>query len=255
MTKYLFLIAAILLFATNYAFGCKTILPEISSFEPTEYVFIGEVVEIVQFEGKPNSDKGGAFGLKIKVTDDIYSPKSASFYEVFPLHLTPACVQSYEADELKQLFPVGSQVRVVAKETTDSVNQPKKSIIRLDTSPRHNGSVARNDLSDNLQTSSKSIYDFKNYNYSVAGKLPENVLVESNMRLPEFEVRKDLLRLNKAKSEDERTQIIERLVFCPPYVRFSFTSVIQTYIKDSNKVADFEKQRKQFLAEIKLSKR
>src|SRR5688572_30000719 len=116
MIRYLFLTVAFLFF-TNAAFGCSLYIQPSSDFDATHYIFIGEIVEVldnVDYVSQGIKDK--AIGFKVKVSENTYSPKQAAYFEVFPLRLTPSCGLMSDAKELRKLFSVGSQVRVVAKE-------------------------------------------------------------------------------------------------------------------------------------------
>lgn len=76
--------------------------------KPAQYVFIGEVVEIIKVS-KPKSERyrADAEALKIKVTENVYSTKQTAYFEVLPLRTYPDCSLQGETG-LKQNFPVGS---------------------------------------------------------------------------------------------------------------------------------------------------
>lgn len=195
MPKYLFFTVAFLLFTSN-AFGCKLGISPTSDFDATHYIFIGEVVEVIEsVKYESEGIKADAVGLKIKVGENVYSPKSASYFEVFPLRLTPSCGLMSDKEEIREHYPVGSQVRAVAKEATVFQNQSTNSTFRLETSIYNRGSIARNDLSENLRTSAKTVYDYKGFVARQRTTAAEDALHDSNYYLPEFELRKDLLRL------------------------------------------------------------
>ena len=233
MLKYLFL-AVTLILSAQHVLGCKMSLPPLS-FDTDHYVFTGEVVEIIE-NVKYNLDgnEADAVGLKIKVSNNIYSPKEAVYFEVFPFRSTPWCALKSDAERVREQFPVGSQVRVVAKEATILRKySAESSIVQLQVSGRDRSSIARNDLSDELRTSAKTFYDYSSFRERSRTTPAEDVLVDSNHYLPEFELRKDLLRLKEAKSEDERTRILERLVF---YSNANLPNIAQTYLKDQVKL-------------------
>lgn len=223
MMKYVFSIAAFLLF-TNYAFGCSLYIAPVSDFDTAHYIFIGEIVKIIKnVEYESQGVKDEAVGFKVKVSENIYSPKQAIYFEVFPLHLTASCGLRSDPKKLLDQFSVGSQVRVVAKETTVFKNNPgENSIVRLDTSIYNRGSFSKNDVSANLQTSAKSVYDYSGFAPKQRKTAADDALVASNYNLPEFELRKDLLRLKESKSEDEKLKIVERLVFYPHIYRLDY---------------------------------
>lgn len=212
-----FFLAIVFLLSTYNAFGCSLYLSPTTDFDTTHYIFIGNVIEEIKLvKYSSRGEKLNFVGLKIKVSENIYSPKPTTYFEVFPLSLTPGCALISDTKEIREHFPVGSQVRVVAKEADVFLkNQPvESSIIRLETSIYNRGSIARNDLSENLRISAKSFYAYDSFSFEVQQRTTEGeyVLSASNYYLPEFELRKDLLRLKETKSEDERTKILERLV-------------------------------------------
>jgi hypothetical protein len=135
MKQSVLLILAFLVFA-HVAYGCSiTVLPvednpktrEILLGKPlykkeavksTFYVFIGEVVGIVKAEKNeipPNLPD--AEGVKVKVTENVYTPQSGKYYEVFPLTMDADCSLRGQTDWQKS-FPIGSKVRVVAFDAT-----------------------------------------------------------------------------------------------------------------------------------------
>jgi hypothetical protein len=250
MIKHLFLIVAFLLF-TNHVFGCSLITSPISDFDATHYIFIGEVIEVIEsVKYESQGIKADAVGLKIKVFENVYSPKPASYFEVFPLRLTPSCGLMSDKEEIRKHYPIGSQVRVVAKEATVFKNQPVNSIVRLETSIYNKGSIARNDLNENLRTTAKTVYDYKSFVEKQGTIVTEDALFDSNDYLPVFELRKDLFRLKESKSEDERTKILERLVFYPHVHNMNFPIIARTYLKNQNKLSFLEKQWEHRVKEI-----
>jgi hypothetical protein len=220
----------------------------ISGFDREHYIFIGEVVEVIESVNfKSRGVKSDAVGLKIKVSENIYLPKLASYYEVFPLRLTSWCGLMSETKEVREHYPVGSQVRVVAKEATTFKDEPVSSAIRLETSIYNKGSISRNDLSAKLKTSAKTIFDYENFSYKTFASnqyptaVAERIDAASNNFLPEFELRKDLFRLQKVKSEAEKIKILERLVFYPDVDDVSFLNFVG-YLQDQDKQLSLAKQ-------------
>ena len=85
--------------------------------DPAEYIFTGEVIDFVgPFESKKFRVK--AWGLKVKVDETIYLPKApAGYFEVFPYELWADCsTAGASKEELEKYYPVGSRVKVIAKE-------------------------------------------------------------------------------------------------------------------------------------------
>jgi len=224
----------------------------VSHFDTAHYIFIGEIVEVIKnVKYESRGVKGEAVGFKVKVSENIYSQKQAAYFEVFPLHLTPSCGLSSYTKELLEQFSVGSRVRVVAKETTVFKNSSgENSITRLDTSIYNHGSFSKNDVSANLQTSAKSIYDYSSFTAKQRKTAADDALVASNYYLPEFELRKDLLRLKEAKSEDEKIKIVERLVFYPHVYNLDYLWMVRLYVSNQDKFVVLQRQWEQRVKEI-----
>ena len=122
--------------------GCSLLLRPLKEFDMSQYVFIGEVVNIV---GKDVAEgiEGEAIGLRVKVTEMVYSPgPSVPYFEVFPLRLTPSCGSMYwERDDIHRQFPVGSQVKVIAGGPAILDRDHATSAIRLEVTAE-NGAVS-----------------------------------------------------------------------------------------------------------------
>jgi hypothetical protein len=220
-------------------------------FDNQHYIFIGEIVEIVKAVNlKSQQIKNDAVGLKIKVSENVYSPKLASYYEVFPLSLTPSCGLESEIKQIRERFPVGSKVRVVAKEATSIKYDPAHSIIQLETSIFNKGIISRNDLIANQHTSAKTIFDYKGFVAKQYTTKAEEAFFASNNSLPLFELRKDLFRLQESKSEEEKTKILERLVFYPDVDNFTFEDYAWNYLENKDKKLLLIKQWKGRVQEI-----
>ncbi|HEY8559391.1 MAG TPA: hypothetical protein VIL74_03225 [Pyrinomonadaceae bacterium] len=74
------------------------------AFKATNYVFIGEVVEIIKAaESEIPDNFSGAEGIRVKVTEYVSAPQMAVYYEVFPLTLM--AVHQAGADEFTKKFP------------------------------------------------------------------------------------------------------------------------------------------------------
>ncbi len=94
--------------------------------KPNYYVFIGEVVGIVKAtKNEVGENRMDAEGLKVKVTENIYAPQSAAYFEIFPLRMDSDC-SSQGQTGLERVFPIGSQVRVIASDATIYKNNPLK---------------------------------------------------------------------------------------------------------------------------------
>ena len=211
---------AFCLFSLQAALGCAVIrITPLTAFDPSEYIFIGEVVGLAD---PITSEKfhGEAWGLNIRVKDSVHFPKSpTSHFVVVPFDLESDCKdKGRTVDELLGYFPIGSTVRVIAKESKYVPSVMADGNIRLEVRPDNLGSIARNFSNDaGSMTSGTGVYDYKSYVAGNPCELSETDKpeYEANMNLPDFEFRKDLLRLKNAKSQSEKLKILERLVYFP----------------------------------------
>jgi hypothetical protein len=252
---------AFCLLSLRVALGCAVItVPSLTKFDSSEYIFIGEVVGVA---GPIESEKfqGGAWGLKVRVKDSVHLPKSpASHFVVVPFDLESDCKDKGRSeDELLRYFPVGSEVRVIAKESKYAESHMADGNIRLEVLPDNLGSIARNYSGSGAPvTSVGGIYDYRSYVVGSPCEISEKDMpdYEANMRLPDFEYRKDLLRLKNAGSEKERARILEGLLYFPSSSD-EFLNVTGQHLKNRKTIKRLNKERevwkRLFLSKLVLS--
>lgn len=264
MKKNLFRLScaiAFCLLSLNVASGCATIsAPSLTKFDSSEYIFIGEVIGVAD-PIKSEKFHGEAWGLKIKVIDAVNLPKSpASHFIVVPFDLESDCKdKGMSEDELLRYYPLGSEVRVIAKASKYAESRMADDNIRLEVLPNNLGSIARNYSGLNKSvTSVGSIYDYKFYVVGNPCGISEKDMpdYEANMRLPDFEYRKDLLRLENAESEKERVEILERLIHFPSSSQ-EYLDVTGQHLKNRKIIKRLNKEREAwrrgFLSKLVLS--
>ncbi|HZH30664.1 MAG TPA: hypothetical protein VEY11_07860 [Pyrinomonadaceae bacterium] len=234
--QFIFHILLACIIAPAISRGCSLAATPVKGFDPAEYIFTGEVVNIVgPFESK--KFKGKTWGLKVKVDEAIYLPKTpAGYFEVFPYELGADCLTGGTSKEkLEKYYPVGTKIKVIAKEAKLLPVSPSGGNIRLEDLPGSPGSVSRNNYEDGrLMASARPVFDYKNYRQVtpadyVGGFMP---FLDARVRLPEFELRKDLLRLRNAKTESEKFRILERLLYYPERWSLDFAKIAQDYVKE-----------------------
>jgi hypothetical protein len=205
-------VATILALSTLAVFACQVAPYKPSKFDPTEYVFIGEVTgytESIDFERNrpPYSDLlqdeslKRTNGLLVKVTDVVYIPTKQSEFEVFVYGMGSGCESlGRTLERLKNDFPIGTEVIVVAQE---AFQIPKKSAsdgIRLEINfPRGIFEPTLSKITPN------SVFDFS----KVAPKKKEWL---NRFTRGAFEVRKEMLRLDNATDAVEKKNILSRLL-------------------------------------------
>lgn len=226
----------VLLLQSNISFGCTLGLRPLRGFDRNEYIFIGEVVGIVgSFESGRFREK--AWGLRIRVDDPVYLPRTpASYFEVIPYELWADCsTAGTSEEELIREFPIGSKVKVIAKEARLLPSRLSDGNIRLEILPGSLGSISRNYYEDGrLMSSSQSVFDYQAYRRIMPSDYTESFMpfLDAHVVLPEFELRKDLLRLRNARTEEGRVSILERLIYYPECCDFDFHRIARNHIRN-----------------------
>ncbi len=60
--------------------------------------------------------------------------------------------------------------------------------------------------------------------------------------MPDFELRKDLLRLSKTRSEARRIAILERLVYYPPLI-IDYSAIVKNHIRNRRVIRVLKEKR------------
>lgn len=238
--KHLFLIVfCVSGLLVQTAFSCSLAGKGISVFDDTEYIFIGEIIGYTK--AVESSELGGkAFGLIIKPKENIYLPKTPKLYfEVFPVTLWADCsFGGMKIEELKINFPLNSEVRVIAKEAKILPNNLPDNNIRLEDRPGELGSIVLNYENEKRITSNESVFDYKTFTYDIDEDS------DSTYLLPNFEIRKDLLRLKNSRTQKEKTDILNRLLDVPVCCNdLNIYELFKTYTSSENEFKVFREAR------------
>jgi hypothetical protein len=241
------------MFVTAAAVGCSIYAPPPTKFDSLEYVFIGHVIGMV---GPLLSPKvhGEAWGLLVKVKEKIYLPKfPKQYFEVFLYKTTPNCAPiGFSQDELVEWY-IDREIRVIAREAKFFASNLDNGNIRLEAWAMNRGEIAINYTHEELFSSAGSVFDYKKYaenfkiyrngNFQILGDKIEFsrkdlFLVSASFeKLRSFELRKDLLRLERASSETKRLAILKRLAHLPDSNPQRFIlEVAKQYLKDEEKI-------------------
>ena len=197
----------------------------IGKFDETEYVFIGEIVGYTQ-PVQSRRLMQDAYGLVVKIKENVFLPKTPkTHFELFPIELWADCsFAGTRLDNLKKDFPLNAEIRVIAKEAEILPNNSTDGNIRLEDRPNEISSIALNvDDYKTRMTFANSVFDYASYKYD------DNKDSISKYLLPNFEIRKDLLRLNKAKNHEEVTKILDRLLFAPVFSDLNFDELFKNF--------------------------
>lgn len=208
-------VATILGLSALAFFACQVAPYKPSKFDPTEYVFIGEVTGYtasIDFERNkpPYSDLlqdealKQTHGLIVKVTDTVFVPAEQSEFEVFVYGMGSGCESlGRTLEQLKKDFPIGREVIVVAQEAFQIPKKSKNGGNRLEINfPR--GVFEANTLVIPKATS-KSVFDFS----KVA---PKKEYWLSRFTRGVFEVRKEFTRLERASDNIAKSKALGRLL-------------------------------------------
>ena len=248
------LLFAPLAFAPNApaAARCTLSTKPVEKFDDAEYVFTGRVAEVV---GPLRSKRSGeVWGLLVEVDERVHAPSQlGARAEVFPFHLGEDCSDvPWDKEELSRFFPAGTRVRVIAVKSKTFKDAAADGAPRLDAYLYDNGHVARNELGGAPMTSAATVYDYAAFERPEEEQTDENEpALESRWSLPEFELRKDLLRLRRADAGAERAQILERLAGYPSTYALNFEKLARRYVKDEQAISGLLKKREGAVARLK----
>jgi hypothetical protein len=231
---------------------CTLAAKPLEKFDDAEYVFTGRVAEVV---GPLRSKRSGeVWGLLVDVDERVHAPSQlGARAEVFPFHLGADCSSvPWDREELTRFFPAGTRVRVIAVKSLAFKEPAADGAARLDAYLYDNGHLYRNELGGSQMTTAASVYDYAAFKRPEEEQTDENEpVLDARWSLPEFELRKDLLRLRQSNSGGERMQILERLVAYPSEYAFKFEAVARRYVKDGQKLSELLKKREEVLARLR----
>jgi len=203
------------LFAAACALGCSLAsLPERprASVDPEMYILVGEVVGHTEPISDPNNFRGEAVGLKVKPKETINFPRLPKDYvEVFLFGVDASCFPVAQQD----VPPIGTRVRL-ALYPARLVAPTSGEHVRLESQVF--GRFAIDKSMFGSSTTAGSVFDYKKELIPLVEKFSTSEMANQRKWFSDFlyiETSKDLLRLQKAQTEKERIEILERLTYCP----------------------------------------
>ncbi len=199
-------------------------------FDETQSIFYGKVVGYVISEepiastGKgPNRlvATGPTAGLVVDVKGSLFTPDPVKkTYEVYRFNVAPDCSLIGQSVELlNSKYPIGEMVQVIAGPADHLPQSSQPDVGRLEIRHAHRDSIC--DIEDSDRTVRNSIddpgFDYRRHRADLLGDIS-------------FEFKKDLLRLKRAKTSDERETIIDRLTYYPQlsWLRLTFREYSQS---------------------------
>lgn len=239
------LFSSIILVSTFFVYtsaGCSLAGKSLSKFDKTEYIFIGKVVGYTEALRLPGS-RMQTVGLIVEVTERINLPKTPeAHFEVFPYNLGADCsILGTDKNELEEEFPDGAEVRVIAKEAKLLPSVLTDGDIRLEVRPEEPSGIARNFYENGERmTSANSIFNYETFRAPTPADYTEDFMpfLDAKVFLPDFELRKDLLRLEKSKTQPEKSQILQRLLYLPIQSAASVPELLKRYAANKNEFDD-----------------
>jgi hypothetical protein len=202
------------------------------TFLRDEYVFFGEVTGFV---GPIKSSRilEDAWGLKVRISHGFNLPnRSGDYFEVYPLGLTNACEKTGTSQEaLNEFYPPGSKVRVVGMKAVQFDSIATDGTIRLSLTEMNGGLVARNDLNDGFDSTVESVYDYKKDKAHTRSAQDQAAVYYYYSWLGDFELRKDLIRLQNSTKESERFTILKRLSDYS-YYHIDYERLVKSHIQN-----------------------
>ena len=243
MKMFILLFVFIILRGMFPVYPCSMVYVPPVRFDPDEYIFIGEVAA---YTGALYSDslERSFQGLRILIKEVVYLPvKNPGIVDIIPYDLGPACeLMSTDEKSLELRYPLGTQLRIVGKESV-FIQKSLSDLIILDINPYKMFTLSRNITDPSILMSSLStVYDYRYACSDSVESFKESLhsydqdwaqsLVNSFAQLVDFELRKDLYRLSIATADEDRSAIITRLIDFKHYIRDSLLLMIDNNVKN-----------------------
>lgn len=223
---------------------CSTIYKPPIKMDSTEYIFMGKVINYI--EPLFSDSLGRSFqGLIVEIVEPVYLPKNPSgVIKVVPYVLGAACdLTTWDRKSFELQYPLGTELRIVCKESVFIKNENPINNIILDVNPRNMFHLSKNFKEPAILFSSKnSIYDYRyaciDSNKSFLNNLTSyDSIISENLQISfqeqyHFELRKDLYRLAVALTDSDKLEIIKRLFSFNLYSKKDFLEIINCNITD-----------------------
>lgn len=244
MSKIIFIIA--FLYGIKDIYACTLIYSPPAKFDSSEYIFLGKVVDHVTSTSK--NPQLIYHGIEVQLLEEIYLPqKSNNNYEIYPLSLGSDCSTGpIDESDIEDYFPIGSEVRVVAKVTDIIFELADSSNIQLEVSPHNQFHLSLNIkelpflISDKesqfsyektSQDSLRIIFEncIKSIDKSDTRKYKQ--INSSVLYQRDFELRKDLYWLSILDDDKSKARIIYRIINFHYLGIVKLLNIIQNSIK------------------------
>jgi len=191
------------------ALACTIVTEPYSSFDRAEYVFYGEVTGYASSKQlcpeNPLAPCDASWGLVLRVVKPVHLPSpNVKEVELYSFGMESDCSRTILDESWIHKVPIGTLMAVAAKELPQSQSGSPRDRIALD-NDRLRSVAVRLPAESNISELARSRFDYSCYWDS------------ANHPIRDFEIRKDMLRLESAKSEADVLEILFRLVECATY--------------------------------------
>src|SRR5262249_21957112 len=194
------------------------------------------------------------WGLLVNISKEVFLPDlPKGNFEVYPYNTHSDCSPvGWGQQDLVKNFPIGTSVRIIAKEAKYTKSKLDNGNIRLETGAFNDGSISINDFDERLITSVISECNYKRYyrdHKELYGSLKNyfkiDPLLLSHIELLDFELRKDLLRLKNTDSEETKVNVLNRLIYYP--YEFNYSKIVKMSINDENIIKQLIMKRDKYI--------
>ncbi|MBK9164994.1 MAG: hypothetical protein IPM21_14015 [Acidobacteria bacterium] len=198
--------------------------PPRSIVHPGMFILVGEVIGYTEPVSDPGNFRGEAVGLKLRLIESIHFPHYSNEYvELFMFGHGSDCFP----EGVSHRPALGTRYRLALGKATNIANR-SGSIVRLQGQVFSRISVDKPMFG--YSTNERSEFDYKNDLPALIEKFKAPEMAAERRWLSDFlyiEASKDLIRLQKVRTETERLRILERLLYCPDinYRRLFFSEV------------------------------
>ena len=237
------------------SYGCSLAVKPLIKFDSLEYVFTGQVTGLVgPLESAAFRQK--AWGLQIKVDEKVSLPQTRrGDFEVFPLQLWADCsIVGTASEELLKYYPLGSRVKVIARAAKVLPSVLNGDNLRLEIVPGTWSEISRNYYEDGRRMAdAQSVFDYKSFKQVSPNDYVESFMpfLDAKGALPDFELRKDLLRLESTRSKAERVRILRRLIYYPACCGGgAYYGIANHYLQDSKRASALDRERENLLLKL-----
>ena len=228
--------------------ACQLTMPApLAAFDASLFVLTGTVREIVG-PVVARDVTGEAFALRVAVDERLHSPEPvAGVVDILEYNLGAGCdaIGMSRAD-LRNRFPPGTRVRIVARAATKVPAARAGEPTRLEAGPFNAHALLGPIYSEEpLSASLAGVYDF-------ATPIDIARLERIDAKRFEwswydgvvgFETIKELLRLETARTDAERVAILRRIRNLPSARSIDFDGLVRTHVRDSAIAAELLPQR------------